>query len=40
MSYNKDYSKRKKKQNLPAKIFAIALLVIMVGSMIAGLILS
>lgn len=40
MSYNKDYSKRKKKQNLHAKIFAIALLVIMVGSMIAGLILS
>ena len=31
--------KSKKKQNLPAKIFAIALLVIMIGSMIAGLIL-
>ena len=40
MSYNQNYAKRKKKQNLPAKIFAIALLVIMVGSMIAGLILS
>ena len=39
MSYNQNYSKRKKKQNLPAKIFVIALLVIMVGSMIAGLIL-
>lgn len=35
---NKNYAKRKKKQNLPAKIFAIALLVIMLGSMIAGLI--
>ena len=40
MSNNMNYSKRKKKQNLPAKIFAICLLVIMVGSMIAGLILS
>ena len=40
MSYNNDYSKRQKKQNLPAKIFAISLLVNMVGSMIAGLILS
>ena len=40
MSKNQDYSKRKKKQNLPAKIFAIGLLVIMVGSMIAGLIFS
>ena len=29
---------KKKKQNLAAKIFAIGLLVIMVGSMIAGLI--
>ena len=29
---------KKKKQNLAAKIFAITLLVIMVGSMIAGLI--
>ena len=29
----------KKKKNLTAKIFAITLLVIMVGSMIAGLIL-
>ena len=28
----------RKKQNLPAKIFAISLLVIMLGSMIAGLI--
>ncbi len=38
MNKNNDYSKRKKKQNLPAKIFAISLLVIMVGSMIASLI--
>ncbi len=30
--------KSKKKKNLTAKIFAITLLVIMVGSMIAGLI--
>ena len=29
---------KKKSKNLPAKIFAITLLVIMVGSMIAGLI--
>ena len=40
MSNNKNYANRKKKQNLPAKIFAIGLLVIMVGSMIAGLIFS
>ena len=38
MSKNQDFSKRKKKPNLAARIFAIALLVIMVGSMIAGLI--
>ena len=38
MDKNKNVSKRKKKQNLPARIFAIGLLVIMVGSMIAGLI--
>lgn len=29
--------KKKKKENLAARIFAITLLVIMVGSMIAGL---
>lgn len=33
-------NKKKKKQNLTAKIFAITLLVIMIGSMIAGLILK
>jgi len=32
--------KSKKKQNLAAKIFAITLLVIMIGSMIAGLLLQ
>jgi hypothetical protein len=32
-------AKSKKKKNLTAKIFAITLLVIMIGSMIAGLIL-
>ena len=31
--------KSKKKKNLAAKVFAITLLVIMIGSMIAGLIL-
>ena len=31
-------NKKKKKQNLSARIFAISLLVIMIGSMIAGLI--
>ena len=40
MSKNGDYSKRKKKQNLPARVFAIGLLVIMVGSMIATLVFS
>ena len=32
--------KNKKKKNLAAKVFAITLLVIMLGSMIAGLILK
>ncbi len=40
MAKNNNYSSKKKKQNLPARIFAIALLVIMVGSMIAGLLLK
>ena len=40
MAKNNNYSNKKKKQNLPARIFAIALLVIMVGSMIAGLLLK
>ena len=34
----KNKNKKKKQKNLAAKIFAITLLVIMVGSMIAGLI--
>ncbi len=33
-------NKSKKKKNLAAKIFAISLLIIMIGSMIAGLLLK
>ncbi len=32
--------KKKRKENLAARIFAISLLVIMIGSMIAGLLLK